>query len=460
MSGIAHAQAVTSDTEDDLWYEGWRSRELARLERAGVTYLDYTGAPPYPSSIVRRDAERLDAAVLGNPHSESAASRTSTADLESARSAILRFLNADPAHYAVVLTPNATGACRLVGEAWPFGPSRPLILAQDNHNSVNGLRRFAGSRGAAIATVPLDADLRLADAERVLTEQAHGIGGLFAFSAQSNFSGVRHPLDLVSLARRLGHQVLLDAAGFVPTADLDLSRVPADFVALSIYKITGYPTGVGALVARRDALAQLARPWFAGGTVDWVTVGGGRHRLRMGAEGFEDGTPPFLAAGAVGPGLEVILAGDRVRLSRHLANLTAHLLEGLAGLRHRNGASLVTMHGPRDLRSRGSTVALTLRDNQGKVLPYWSVEADARDAGLAIRGGCFCNPGCAEAAFGWSAETTQPCLDALGGGFTIPRFAECLGEGPVGALRLSFGLGSVRRDVNTALTFLERYLDG
>ena len=36
--------------------------------------------------------------------------------------------------------------------------------------------------------------------------------------------------------------------------------------ALSYYKIFGYPTGLGALVARRDALARLRPRYFGGGT--------------------------------------------------------------------------------------------------------------------------------------------------------------------------------------------------
>ena len=46
-------------------------------------------------------------------------------------------------------------------------------------------------------------------------------------------------------------KVLLDAAAFVPTQPLDLSACPADFVAVSFYKMMGYPGGVGALLVRR-----------------------------------------------------------------------------------------------------------------------------------------------------------------------------------------------------------------
>src|SRR5690606_26370346 len=103
---------------------------------------------------------------------------------------------------------------------------------------------------------------------------------LFAFPAQSNFSGARHPLEWVERAAARGFRVLLDAAAYVPTARLRLDRVRPDYVCLSFYKMFGFPTGIGALVARRDALALLRRPWFAGGTVDWVSTREPDHALR------------------------------------------------------------------------------------------------------------------------------------------------------------------------------------
>lgn len=60
--------------------------------------------------------------------------------------------------------------------------------------------------------------------------------------------------------------VLLDAAAYLPTHTLDLTAHPADFVAVSFYKMFGYPTGLGALVLRTDVVPQLhkagaARTW-------------------------------------------------------------------------------------------------------------------------------------------------------------------------------------------------------
>lgn len=51
-----------------------------------------------------------------------------------------------------------------------------------------------------------------------------------------------------------------------PTALISLNDTPVDAMAISFYKMFGYPTGVGALVVKKTFLAQLHRPWFAGGT--------------------------------------------------------------------------------------------------------------------------------------------------------------------------------------------------
>lgn len=45
-------------------------------------------------------------------------------------------------------------------------------------------------------------------------------------------------------------------------------------MAVSFYKMFGYPTGVGALIVKESFLATLKRPWFAGGTVNIVQVPG------------------------------------------------------------------------------------------------------------------------------------------------------------------------------------------
>jgi selenocysteine lyase/cysteine desulfurase len=257
-------------------------------------------------------------------------------------------------------------------------------------------------------------------------------------------------------ARALGFDVLLDAAAFAPGHPLSLRACPADFAVLSFHKLFGYPTSVGALVARQGALARLRRPWFAGGTVAFASVGADIHRLHRGHEGFEDGTADFLGVAALASGFALLDEVGMPRLAAHVARLTRQLLDELAALRHKNGAPLVRFYGPRDMLDRGGSVALNVCEARGEPIPYTAVEARARAAGVALRGGCFCNPGAAEAAFGLDAVGLAACLAASGDEVSLARLARCLGRA-VGAVRLSLGLANHRFDLERAVAVVASF---
>ena len=441
------ASAARPSRRDAAWFGALREREFSRLDRSGEVYLDYTGSALYAESQVRGHLEFLAESVLGNPHSQNVASLRSTEIIEDARRMTLEFFAADPAEYEVIFTANATGALRLVGEAFGFRVGSRFVLSADNHNSVNGIREIALARGATVHYAPLNAELRL-EAEDQLRIRAT-TPSLFAFPAQSNFSGVQHPLGLIDAAQRAGYTVLLDAAAFVPTNALRLDVVHPDFVALSFYKMFGYPTGVGALLARREALAALTRPWFGGGTVEFVSIQHRTHMLKAGAEAFEDGTPNFAAIAAVAAGVELLGDIGMDNVKRRVAQLTATLLAELASLRYPDGRPMTTVYGPSDTRARGATVAFNVVDRHGRVIPYQRVEEMALANGVSIRGGCFCNPGAAEQAFGFPAMESAACMErARREGFSVEKFAGCLGgDVPVGAVRASLGMATNEADI-------------
>lgn len=427
-----------------LTFAELRRREFARLDEAGLAYLDYTGSALYGVSQLRAHHELLAANVFGNPHSGSAPSRASTERIDAARARLLRFFDVDASTHEAIFTANTSAAIKLVAESYPFTSASTLLLSADNHNSMNGVREYARRAGATIRVVPLDEELRLREPEALL---ARASSGLLAYPAQSNFSGVRHPLALVDAAHARCLDVLLDVAAYAPSTPLSLRDVPADFAALSFYKLFGDPTGLGALIARREALAKLRRPWFSGGTVLYASVAADTHRLRPGHEAFEDGTPNFLAIAALDAGFDLLDEVQLPRISAHVAALTRTLLGALGAMRH------VRLYGPRNACARGGTIAFNVCDRNGSPIPFAEIEARANEAGIALRGGCFCNPGASEAAFGFDAATLRRCLAALGDGFTPARLAECTGRA-AGALRVSVGMANDERDVERLLALL------
>jgi selenocysteine lyase/cysteine desulfurase len=455
----APGAAMSPDHPEDAIdrdFAALRAREFARLDEGGLAYLDYAASALPGASQLRAHHAFLAASVLGNPHSDSAPSRASGEVIDHARRLVLDFFDADASTHDVCFTANASAAIKLVAESYPFDARAALVLAADNHNSMNGAREYARRAGARVRVVPLDRELRLRGADDILAGEAVRGGGLFAMPAQSNFSGVRHPLGLVTRARSLGFQTLLDVAAFAPGQPLSLRACPADFAVLSFYKLFGYPTGVGALVARRDALGLLRRPWFAGGTVQYVSVAADCHRLHRDHQAFEDGTPDFLGLAALAPGFALIEEVGMHRLAARVSRLTRHMIDRLSALRHAGGAPLVSLYGPAGMSGRGGTVSFNVRDATGQVVPYAEVEARARAAGVALRGGCFCNPGAAEAALDIDASDLAVCLAASGDAFSIARLSACLG-GAVGAVRASLGLASNLADVERAVAVVASF---
>jgi molybdenum cofactor sulfurtransferase len=452
-----HPQYAATAALDTL-----RERDFARLSREGHVYLDYTGSGLYASSQVERHAAILLERTLGNPHSASRASLESTRLVEHCRERVLAFFRADPAEYVVIFTANASHALKLVGESYPFEKGDVFVLTFDNHNSVNGIREFDRLHGAQTVYVPMaPPEMRVDESllDRQLALARRDGHNLFAYPAQSNFSGVQHPLDWIERAQGRGFDVLLDAAAFVPTNRLDLSEVRPDFVALSFYKMFGYPTGVGALIARRSALARLHRPWFAGGTIEVASVQADRFVLALGATAFEDGTVDFANIPAVELGLDLLDSVGMATIHERVQLLTAWVLERLVALRHRSGQPLVSLYGPATTERRGGTLAFNLKDADGAIVDHRLVEQAANEAGISLRTGCFCNPGAGELALGLSRDDLDRCFKDGPTRLTFEDLRQCVDPKAAGAVRASLGLASNFADAHAFVSFLETFLE-
>jgi selenocysteine lyase/cysteine desulfurase len=446
---------------DDL-----RNTEYRRFDQLGHTYLDYTGGSVYAESQLREHQALLSRCVFGNPHSGNPASLAMTELVELTRSGVLNYFRAPADDYVVVFTPNATGALKLLGEAYPFAEGGRYLLSVDNHNSVNGIREFARRGRADVRYAPILApELRLDD--RLLVDELDSpVSGpkLFAYPAQSNFTGVQHSLHWIGEAKRRGWDVLLDAAAFAPTNPLDIGSCKPDFVCLSFYKLFGYPTGLGALIARKTALDRLRRPWFAGGTITFSSVkavGGGAdgYYLTPGPAGFEDGTVNYLGVPAVGIGLRWL---DRIGLDlihTRVTALTAWLLQQLEMLRHSNGRQVVQIYGPRDTRSRGATVAMNFLDPDGAAWDCWEVEKLANLRNLSLRSGCHCNPGAREVALGLEQPELTACF-ADSDRLTYPEFQRKIQPSIQGVVRVSLGIASTFNDIYRFVDFARDFVDG
>ena len=455
----AYPSYPTTHSLDDL-----RAAEYARLDVGEHIYLDYTGGGLYAETQVRRHHQLLSEQVFGNPHSSNPSSLAATHLVEHAREYVLKFFNADPNEYDVIFTANASGALKLVGESYPFTKGGHYLLTFDNHNSVNGIREFAHARGADVTYIPVALPDMRVDASSLDDYWARGGKGahnLFAYPAQSNFSSVQHPLEWIERAHAAGWDVLLDAAAFVPTNKLDLSKFKPDFVPISFYKIFGYPTGLGALIARKSALAKLHRPWFAGGTITVASVQGDKYYLADGHTAFEDGTLDYLGIPAIEIGLKHIESIGLDVIHERVMCLTGWLLDNLTQMKHSTGEPLVRIYGPTSTESRGGAVTVNFFDRNGQMIDHRFVEEQANQSNISLRTGCFCNPGAGEIALGISRVELDVCFTQPGHEqrLSLDDFRLCIDGKNSGAVRISVGMVTNFNDVQAFLHFARGLLN-
>ena len=157
--------------------------------------------------------------------------------------------------------PNASGALKLVGEAYPFAPGGRYLLSADNHNSVNGIREFARARGARDHLRAARRRRRCAWTRRALLAAARpGAGRAGAACSPTRPS----PTSPASSTRSSGSRWPRRAAGTCcstrprsrrPTGSTWAAGSPTSS-PLSFYKMFGYPTGVGCLIARASGAGR------------------------------------------------------------------------------------------------------------------------------------------------------------------------------------------------------------
>ncbi|KAJ7815673.1 methyltransferase type 11 [Mycena olivaceomarginata] len=475
----ARTQDAISDAASDAYHEflkifpeyrlTWildslRRSDYRRLETTGETYVDYMGGAIYPESLVRVHTEFLTRNILGNTHSVSNSSKLSLKCANEARAAVLSFFRASSDQYAVIFTANASGALKLVGESYPFAGGSKYVLSCDSHNSVHGIREYAKHRGARVCYIPStpSGGFEPSTAKNILLRnrpRSKDSGPcLFALTGQSNISNTKNSLSIIEYATSLGYHTLLDAAALAATSTISLSEFPVDAMAVSFYKMFGFPTGIGALIVKKSFLTQLKRPWFAGGNVDLVQVPGSIvTRSQELHEQFEDGTINYLTLPAVTDGL-TFLSAYLPFLPLRLSCLMHYLVSSLSDVRHDTGTPAVRILSATpsrrlkcvgDQSDTGSIISLIFVDASGEMIPNSFVEYSASKLSLSLRTGCMCNPGGAAAMLG-----IQEDMKCINEGVTHRDFERAVGN-ELGVVRISLGLASNFQDAWTVVRFAE-----
>lgn len=323
---------------------------------------------------------------------------------------------------------------KTIGETFPWNENSTFRYLRENHNSVLGVREYvlkSGGRYEDLTEDQVEAWIQQENPPNSSSDASSPAYHLFAYPAEDNFAGVLYPLRWIEGVQNKTTEtdvwkVMLDAAAFVGTQPLSLRKFPADYVAISFYKIFGYPTGLGALIARVESIDILKKVFWAGGSVALATSHDNFHVLKCRpTERLEDGTVAFLDIISLKHGFETLRRyGGVTEIQKHVHTLNEWLYHRLSSLKHSNGQPLVKIFGKHDQSNsrdvQGGILNFELMGPNGKMLSYKKFEKEAADAGFHVRTGIECNPGAAYNYIGIEeseveslAGLTEGCEDEL-----------------------------------------------
>jgi cysteine desulfurase len=379
------------------------------MSPANSVYLDHAATTPmHPAAI---EAMTAVLATVGNASSLHTTGRAARRRIEESRETMAAKLGARPSE--VIFTAGGTESDNLAvkGIYWArrdADPRRRRIItsAVEHHAVLDAVDWLAEHEGAQVTWLPTDRDGSVRPAALRDALQAHDDVALVSVMWANNEVGTIMPIaELSAIAAEFDVPMHSDAIQAIGQIPVDFATSGLSAMSVAAHKFGG-PTGVGALLLRRDT--------------DCVPLlhGGGQER------DVRSGTPDV--AGAVGMAVATELAVDG--LGPHSATLRAlrdRLIDGV--LSRVDDAHL---NGPRGQRRLPGNTHFTFTGCEGDSLLM-----------LLDANGIECSTGSA-----CTAGVAQPShvLIAMGADPATAR----------GSLRLSLGRTSADSDVDAVLDAL------
>ncbi len=264
---------------------------------SGMIYLDSAASSLTPTVVVDSMAEYYTRYRSNVHRGLYASAEQATSAYEDARLRVAAFVGAEKSE--VVFTSGATLSLNMaaqmtadsLGTDWQPG-DEILVTSLAHHSLYLPWQKIAAARNLKIVMVQPNADGSLA-AEDILSNITDRTR-VVLLTHVSNVTGLIVPIqEIAARCRARGMVTIVDAAQSVAHLPIVFSELGVDFFAFSGHKLYG-PTGIGALIIRKD-LHDTLEPWIVGGgMVD--TVGDTRSDWSAAPAKFEAGTPGIAEA--------------------------------------------------------------------------------------------------------------------------------------------------------------------
>jgi cysteine desulfurase/selenocysteine lyase len=295
-----------------------------------LAYLDSAVSAHKPRAVLDKLREFYETSYANVHRGVYTLSERATAEYESAREKVARFVNA-PEPREVIFTRGATESINLVAYAWGLdnlGPGDVVVVTElEHHSNFVPWQYIAKRTGADFKAIPLDeqGELRLDALDEIA---AAGKIKVVANNLVSNALGTINPVErLAAWAHEQGAIMVVDAAQAAPHHAIDVQQLGCDFLAFSSHKMCG-PTSVGALWGRAELLEAMS-PFNLGGhmirSVKLEETTWGQLPYK-----FEAGTQPIAEAVGFGAAVDYVSDIGLEAIEEHERELLVYALDRMA----------------------------------------------------------------------------------------------------------------------------------
>ncbi len=342
-----------------------------------LVYLDSAATSQKPQQVIDALSDyysRYNANVHRSVHT---LGEEATAAYEAAREKAARFVGASAKD--LIFLRGTTEATNLVRFAWgeKFVKSGDVLVTttMEHHSNIVPWQLLAKHKGATLKAVELNQDgtLDLGSLEDLLKEAP----ALVAVTHCSNVLGtINDVAKICAMAKSAGATTLVDGAQAAPHMPVDVSAIGCDFYAYSSHKMLG-PTGVGALVGRKEILEEM-EPFHGGGEMirevflDHSTWNDVPYK-------FEAGTVNIADSIGMGAAVDYLTELGMQKVREHDKELIRYGIEELGKVRG------FRMYGPTDPELKAGAISFNFAD----VHPH-DLATILDEEGIAIRSGHHC----------------------------------------------------------------------
>ncbi len=300
-----------------------------------LVYLDNAATTQKPRQVIDAIMQFYTSGCSNVHRGVHLLSERATAQYESARGRLRRFINARDDR-EIVFVRGATEAINLVASSFGKAHVKPgdeiLITGMEHHSNIVPWQVLCEERGARLRVVPINVggELLVEEYEKLLNPRTSLVAVTHVSNALGTVNPVRH---IVEVAHRNGTPVLIDGAQAVQHLRVDVQALDCDFYAFSGHKMYG-PTGVGVLYGKERLLESM--PPYQGGGDMITSVTFEKTIYAKLPHKFEAGTPDI--AGVIGLGAAVdyleSLGVDRIaEYERALLDYGTEVLQAVPGVR-------------------------------------------------------------------------------------------------------------------------------